>query len=183
MKILTYPNPILTNKSSEVDLPLSKEDEKVVRKMFEIVKGIGVGLAAPQIGINKRYFIVHLSEDESLTKLKKNSPDFVVINPKILFQSEVESQMIEGCLSFPEEYWKIWRSSNVQVEFTTISNQNDFIDGKDPKYKKEKFMAKDWLARIFLHEYDHLDGKLFIKRGGIKIKKEDLDDENSEIID
>jgi peptide deformylase len=175
MKILTYPNPILENKSENVNIPLNEADTELIKNMWNSVQKIGVGLAAPQVGVNKNIFIVHMSEDRDMQKGLKES-DFVVINPVITFYSELEVEMIEGCLSFPDQYYRIWRPKNIQLKYDTISNFKDFIHkGKSPVYKKQKtIQASGWLSRIIQHEYDHLNGNIFIKKGGIKLSEKDL---------
>lgn len=184
MQILTYPNPILEQKSQPVALPLSKGDQDIIREMWKLVQGIGVGLAAPQVGVNKQIFIVHLSEDKDLMKGLKER-DFVVINPRITFYSKAQVEMVEGCLSFPEEYWRIVRPANIQIEFDSISNFYDFVKkGREPKYiKRKKLLAKDWLSRILQHEFDHLLGDIFIKKGGQKLSKEELEGLEDEVVD
>lgn len=173
MKIYQYPDPILSQISKPVNIPLNTGELDLIREMWQSVQKIGVGLAAPQVGVSKQIFIIHLSEDPDLAKTVK-SPDMVIINPKIVFNSEVLTEMVEGCLSFPDEYWKIIRPANVNMEFDTIVNFVDFL--KNPKVKpifsKKIIHAKGWLARIVQHEIDHLTGKLFIKMGGEKLKNE-----------
>lgn len=182
LKILTHPNPLLEQKALLVKTPLSTEDKNLIKEMYKVVKGIGVGLAAPQVGVLKQLFIVHLSEEKVLMKEAGSLPDFVVINPKISFYSNMESEMIEGCLSFPDDYYRIWRPSNIIIEYTTISNLNNFLSGKyEPVLIRKKLKAKNWLSRILQHEYDHLNGKVFIKMGGEKLDPKELHDE--EIID
>lgn len=184
LPILKYPNPILENVSVEVNLPLASNDLELIRQMFATVKDIGVGLAAPQVGVNKRFFIVHLSGDKNLTKESRSNPDFVVINPNITFKSQVQTDLIEGCLSFPEEFYRIIRPSNILIEFTTISNTLQFVKGEEPIYKKAKLKATNWLARILQHEFDHLEGKIYTKMGGKKLTKRELElEDGDDIID
>lgn len=179
LKILTYPNSLLEQKASLVKIPLGPEDKSLIKEMYKVVKGIGVGLAAPQVGILKKLFIVHLSEEKELIKESNGQPDFVVINPKITFYSNMESEMIEGCLSFPDEYYKIWRPSSITIEFITIGNLSNFLSGKyEPVLVKKKLNAKNWLSRILQHEHDHLNGKVFIKMGGVKLDSKELHDED-----
>ena len=99
------------------------------------------------------------------------------MNPKITFFSQLESLMVEGCLSFPGEYWEIWRPANVTTEFMTMVNFVDWIkDSKvEPIYKKQTLKAKEWVARILQHEVDHLNGQLFTKMGGRKMHKSELE--------
>lgn len=174
LKIIEHPNPNLERVSQEVQVPLSIEDIQLIKDMFETVQEIGIGLAAPQVNINKQIFIVHLSEDQDLKQLTKN-PDFVVINPKILFYSQKRIRMIEGCLSFPNQYWENERPENVKVKYTTIYNLLDVINtNAEPKYGTKEVMLKNWISRVFQHEYDHLYGKLFVNMGGKQIDIEEL---------
>jgi peptide deformylase len=182
MQIITYPNPILEKPASKVKLPLDKETQNLIREMYKFVQKKGVGLAAPQVGKSLQICIINLSEDKALAK-KYKTPDFVMINPEIIFESQLKSLMVEGCLSFPEEFWQIWRSANITAVFDTISNWREFINGAEPIIKKQKnFVAKEWLARVILHEVDHLNGKLFINMKGKKLPKDELDS-NHKIVD
>ncbi|MBC7406275.1 MAG: peptide deformylase [Candidatus Parcubacteria bacterium] len=184
MKILTYPSPILTQIAKSVKLPLSSSDLDLVKNMWQTVQGIGVGLAAPQVGASLQLFIVRLSQDKDLAKKLKES-DFIVINPKITFYSQNKVSMIEGCLSFPSEYWDIVRSEIIQLEYDTIKNLKEVItkDAKPVYQKSKKLLAKGWLSRVIQHEYDHLSGKVFIKAGGKKLSKKDLANLEDAIID
>jgi|TARA_R100000455_G_C6273493_1_gene131276 peptide deformylase len=96
----------------------------------------GVGLAAPQVGVNTRVILVI---DNDITEM---------INPEITWTSSEFVMMEEGCLSVPDHYIDIERPREIKVKFQT----------RDGKYKKWKL--KGLQARIVLHEVDHLDGKL-----------------------
>ncbi len=168
LKITKYPDPILSQVAKPVEFPLTNEIKTLIRDMWETVDGVGVGLAAPQVGHSLQMCIIGLDPDR-LPKKQKIKNNFVMINPVITFQSEVQSNMIEGCLSFPDEFWQIKRSANIIVEFY------------NEKGKKEILKASSWLARVILHEVDHLNGKLYINLGGKKLKKEDFD--NNDIVD
>lgn len=156
--IVIYPNPILEKKAEKVKFPLDDETKQVILDMWEVVRKDGVGLAAPQIAVSKQICIIHLSEVEK----GKRAQDILLINPKIVFESQLESLMIEGCLSFPEQFYEIWRPANVYVEYFTEDGQ------------KKILKAKDIIARVALHEVDHLHGKLFINKGGRKVKESEL---------
>ncbi len=144
LPILTKPSPILREISEEV-----KEDEikspKIKELFLDMKKTMreknGVGLAAPQIGINKRIFVV---------KAKKDSIFF--INPIVTKKSWAKATDEEGCLSIPGVYGKVKRHKKINCTFTDI-------DGK-----KRKIQATDFLARVIQHELDHLDGILFIDK-------------------
>jgi len=107
----------------------------------------GVGLAAPQVGINKRLMVYNESGDP-----KKWMSETVMINPKIVEFSEAKDVEQEGCLSFPDMGGDVERSKWIKVEAQNL------------KGKKMKKKFKGWEARIFQHEYDHLDGTVYIDR-------------------
>jgi len=175
LKILTYPNSILDQVSNQV-MFMDAETIALIRQMYQTMEGIGVGLAAPQVGKNLQLCLVRLDKDMANTKDKEL--EFVMINPKISFYSELQVKMIEGCLSFPKQFYEIQRPANIIVEYETIANFKDFIKNEKvkPVLKKKKLSATGWLARVIQHEVDHLNGKLFINLGGRKIKEEDIDE-------
>jgi peptide deformylase len=149
-QIVIYPNKILEEACSDVKFPISDSDKEIINNMWIAVKSKGVGIAAPQIGHSLNMFIVNMSEEGQESKQYKN-PDFLVINPKIIFFSQTKTRMVEGCLSFPDQYGFILRPSNIAVEYFNE-------DGK-----KIILKAKGWLSRIIQHEFDHLEGRIFIK--------------------
>ncbi|MEM1312669.1 MAG: peptide deformylase [Patescibacteria group bacterium] len=167
LDIVTYPNSILDSEAKKVDFPLDQETKDLIKNMWNTVKDQGIGLAAPQVGVNKQICIIHL--DPELSDKHTKDLDFVMINPRITFYSQLEQQMIEGCLSFPEQYYEIWRPANIVVEYL------------DEKGKKKTLKAKDWLSRVIQHEVDHLNGKLFINMGGNKITQQDI--RNKKVVD
>jgi peptide deformylase len=105
----------------------------------------GIGIAAPQVGIAKNIIIVTLNLNN-----KKEPKVLAMINPEIIETSENFSNYEEGCLSLPGAYGRVKRPAKIKVKW-----QN--VDGNWCEKKLDK-----WDARIFLHEYDHLIGKLFI---------------------
>jgi peptide deformylase len=117
-----------------------------------------VAIAAPQIGISKRVFII---EDQS--KDRDSLPTIVAVNPKITKFSKKTKEAGEGCLSIPEYYGLVRRSTNV----TMVAYDED---GK--KYERN---SGKLLAQIIQHEYDHLDGILFIDRAEKVWTKAELD--------
>ena len=139
MEILTFGNEILTRKAKEViDFTVIP---KLVLHMFETLDKGGIGLAAPQVGVSLRLFITDVVGD------KKR----VFINPKITSTSAMTCSMEEGCLSFPGLYFPVERPEGVMIEYY------------DEENKKQGMWASGMLARVIQHEYDHLDGILFIK--------------------
>jgi len=109
----------------------------------------GVGLAAPQISVGKRVIVVEFGHesDESIPKQL-----YVVVNPEIIHKSERTVMGIEACLSVPGFAGEVNRARVVT------------ISGQDPKGKKIKIRAEGWLARIFQHEIDHINGVLYTDR-------------------
>ena len=144
-KVLHYGEPSLREKSKEVH-KVSKKISDLVRDLFDTMYAQnGVGLAAPQIGVNLRVFVIDAS-----TKEEPMEP-MVFINPKIIKKSgAVVSQ--EGCLSFPEAYTDVVRYQNVMVKATNEHGKQFVLEAKDGSL----------LARCIQHENDHLDGILFI---------------------
>ena len=127
-----------------------RELEKTVDEMVETMLGpqtgevVGVGLAANQVGINARIMIVTFNV--GTRKERKVVP---MINPEIVSQSKNTCWMEEGCLSLPGEFGEVQRPAKLKVRW-----QNEKGHWCEKKIDK-------WDARIFLHELDHLDGKLF----------------------
>jgi len=142
MKILKMGDELLRLPSS----PVSKIDDALrpfVQEMFATLEESGgIGLAAPQIGHNIRLFIVRLEDGD----------DMVFINPEILQTSEMLCVMEEGCLSIPKIYEKVSRPKEVTVQYTNLNG------------KKQMIKADGLLARVIQHEYDHLNGVLFLDR-------------------
>ncbi|WP_185863402.1 peptide deformylase [Blattabacterium cuenoti] len=143
LPIVLYGNPILRKKSLNVDFDSHEKKNKInqlIQDMFETIqKAKGLGLAAPQIGKNIRLFIVE-------TPYLKE----VFINAKILNIHGKECKFNEGCLSIPGIMGDVTRKSNVRIEYY------------DQNWKKQKRTLTGICARVILHEYDHIEGKLFI---------------------
>ncbi len=141
--IVIYGDPVLREVSEKVE-NFDTELKNLVSDMVDTLKEAqGLGLAAVQIGITKRVFIVDLSAVDITEKLR------IFVNPEIL-ETNDESEYEEGCLSFPGIYQKITRPGKVKVKAFDI-------DGKEFEIN-----VTGLAARAILHEYDHLDGELFI---------------------
>ena len=141
----------------------SKEVHKVSKKIQELVQDLletmyaknGVGLAAPQIGVNLRVFVIDVSKnDEPLNPI-------VFINPKIIKKSGSCTAQ-EGCISFPEAYTDVKRYSDVMVKALDRHGRPFVLEAKDGEL----------LARAIQHENDHLDGILFIDHCVKRVKHE-----------
>jgi len=144
--IVIYGDPVLREKAEPVG-EVNQEVKDLVSDMVDTLKKAqGLGLAAPQIGVPKRIFIVDLSAIDINGSLK------VFIDPEIVDTGDEQSEYEEGCLSFPGLYQKIARPATVRVRATDLDG-NQF-----------ELEADGMLARAVLHEYDHLEGILFIDR-------------------
>ena len=142
MEILKMGEETLREVSSPVSC-IDDEIKKLIDEMFiTLEKSNGIGLAAPQVGINIRLFIVQLEEDRGM----------VFINPEIIRTSDEQCTMEEGCLSIPKVYEKVIRPKNITLQYVDISG------------KKQLIQAGGLLARVIQHEYDHLNGVLFVDR-------------------
>ena len=151
--IVKFGNPVL-DKPAEPVTAFDDDLKKLIEDMFESMYAArGVGLAAPQIGISKRLAVIDVSF--------KEDPDakLVLANPEIV-RKEGRQRGSEGCLSIPEFREEVTRAKSV-----TVRAQD--VNGK--WYEKT---GEELLARAFLHETDHLDGKLYISH--ISALKRDL---------
>jgi peptide deformylase len=170
-KILTVPNPILREKSKSVDR-IDKKTNDLIRDLKDTLKASdnpkGVGLSAPQIGISKRVLIIEIEKK-----------DMVIINPEIEFASKEtlgkklkkDKKFLEGCLSVPNLWGFVDRPYLIKAKF----------QDETEAWQKMEFEGKE--ASLFQHEYDHLDGILFVDRilqqkGKIyQVEKNDKDEE------
>ena len=133
---------ILRKKSREVE----DVDDRIRQLLDDMIDTMheynGVGLAGPQVGILKRVIVIDLYDGNQPLKL---------VNPRIVKQKG-EQEVDEGCLSFPNEFAKVIRPTEVTAEYTDR-------DGKRIKVK-----AKELLAQAICHEVDHLNGEVFIDK-------------------
>ena len=145
LKIIEYGNPILREKSKEVT-KISKKIKTLINDMLETMyHNNGVGLAAPQVGENLRIFVIDVSDPSGPID------PMVFVNPKIIKKSGAINSY-EGCLSFPKAYTNVRRYKNVMVKALDINGRPFIKEG----------INGELLARAIQHEFDHLDGKLFI---------------------
>lgn len=148
-KINSFPDDVLRNKAQPVE-SFDSDLEKLVDDMIETMRAApGVGLAAPQIGIPKRVIVVEFG-DERDPEFPKQV--FVVVNPEITHESTDSVSGIEGCLSVPGLVGEVDRA-----QIVTVKGKNQF--GENVKIR-----AEGWLARIFQHEIDHINGVLYTDR-------------------
>lgn len=152
MDIVKLGSEVLRQKAASVDLSeIDNDMRKLLNEMFNtMLKANGVGLAAPQIGISKRFFVV--IADDGVRR--------VFINPQIISTSPGLVDYDEGCLSIPGVTQRVKRAERVTIQSYNEHGKSFTLD------------ANGLLARVILHEYDHLDGILFIDRlGEAKSKK------------
>jgi peptide deformylase len=146
LTILNYPDPKLRNKSTHVE-KIDREIEKLLEDMAETMYDApGIGLAAPQVGVNVRVIVIDVSIRQ------QDSPGLIeLINPEIISSEGVQIAE-EGCLSIPGFSSEVKRKARVKVQ------------GLDRKGKLVEFEGTGLLARAFQHEIDHIDGILYIER-------------------
>jgi len=155
MPVTVYGDSILRE---TVKLISSVDDELIrnIQDMFETMRNAnGIGLAANQVGLNKKMFIVDLKGVEGYEDFKP----LVVINPEIIEYSDELIIMEEGCLSLPDLRADVERSEFIKIKYL------------DTDEEVQEFEAESWLARVILHEYDHLIGKMIPDRVEPRIKQ------------
>ncbi len=149
-QIVTLPDPILRRKARLVTR-FDEELQILIEDMIDTMRAApGVGLAATQVGVSERVIVVEYVENEE----EENAPKklFVMINPEIKTASEETEEGIEGCLSVPGWQGEVQRALAVTVK------------GLSRRGQPMRVKAKGWLARIFQHEIDHINGIVFTDR-------------------
>src|SRR3989344_653745 len=145
-------HPVLRKKSKEVLNIKSPDVQTLIDDLIATVMDVdGVGIAAPQVYESLRIFILASHPNPRYPYAPKMKPT-AIINPKILDMSKGKAKDWEGCLSIPGLRGLIPRSKSIKVSYTSREG------------KKINKTFTDFVARIFQHEYDHLEGKLFIDR-------------------
>jgi len=141
--ILIHPDPRLKKLCDPV-AEITPEIRRLAEDMLETMYDApGIGLAAPQVGVNKRVIVMDC--------IKEGDPEpMALVNPTIIWSSEDLSVYEEGCLSIPEQYADVKRPAEVQVRWLDLDGQ-----------EQERQFSGLW-ATCVQHEIDHLDGKLFI---------------------
>jgi peptide deformylase len=142
IEIVTYGSDVLQKKASPVE-EFDAGLASLAEDMFDAIKaGKGIGLAAPQVGRSIRLFVTDVEKDKRR----------IFINPEIVLTSQEEADIEEGCLSLPGLYTKIKRPAAVRVQAYNEKGRPFTVE------------ADGLLARVLLHEYDHIEGLLFIDR-------------------
>jgi peptide deformylase len=145
LKIIKYPDPRLRKMSA----PVTQFDDELVHlaaRMLELMKEArGVGLAAPQVGQNIRLFVMNATGEPADAR--------VYVNP-VLSDADGEEEGEEGCLSLPNLTAKVWRSKKLRMQAQDLEG-NPFDE-----------LADGYIARVWQHETDHLNGQMIIDRMG-----------------
>lgn len=143
MKIITLGNELLRQKAAPIQPVGADKYQALSQEMLDALhQGKGVGLAGPQVGLLERIFVIHMDKDVPR----------VFINPSIIMTSQETAKYEEGCLSLPGIWADVIRPQAVRVQAWNEKGRPFNLD------------AEGMLARIILHEYDHLEGVLFIDR-------------------
>lgn len=146
LPIITWGNPILKQKAKPVT-EVDDEIRQLADDMFETMEAEnGVGLAANQVGVLKRLFVVSIPQPAG------PPVKHALLNPVITKRSHAKETEEEGCLSFPGVYGPVERAGEIELE------------GYDLNWKKKTIIAEGLLARAIQHELDHLDGVVFVER-------------------
>ena len=170
-KIVTLPEPILRRKARPVST-FDKNLQTLIDDMIETMREApGVGLAAPQVGISDRLIVVEYAdppeeEDEDAEPKEIKPKLYVMLNPEIVKTSEEKVLGVEGCLSIPGLVGEVERFQMIQVK------------GLNRHGRPMKVKAEGWLARIFQHEIDHVNGVVFPDRATRVWKPEPEEEED-----
>ena len=153
LPIVMHPNPILEKECEKVT-EFDKKLKKLLANMYDtMLEADGVGLAAPQVGVDLQVAVVDIGDDSGTIEL---------INPEIV-EADGSQTDLEGCLSFPGLYGEVTRPYSIKVQT------------QDRKGRTIQFQAQDFLARAIQHEIDHLHGILFTTKVEKYITEEELE--------
>ncbi|MFN2166853.1 MAG: peptide deformylase [Anaerolineae bacterium] len=136
---------VLRSKSRKVQRVTPKHAAFAQRMLETMRDAVGVGLAAPQVGVLQRFFVAEIPEDE---ENDQPAQTFILFNPEII-KAKGEQVGYEGCLSIPGYIGEVMRREQVTVQ------------GLNEKGKPVRFKVEGYVSRVFQHEIDHLDGVLF----------------------
>ncbi len=155
LPVIAYGDPVLRKVGKEITKEYPKLNELIANMWETQYHASGVGIAAPQVGLSIRLFVIDASpfaDDDDLSVEEQNFlKDFkrVFINPTIIEESGEEWAFNEGCLSIPNVREDVFRKDTVQIEYY------------DENWKKQKETLSGLAARVVQHEYDHIEGVLF----------------------
>ncbi|MDT0647855.1 peptide deformylase [Zunongwangia sp. F260] len=155
LPIVAYGDPVLRKKAKEIPEDFPKLEELINNMWDTMYNAYGVGLAAPQVGIPVRMFMIDpapFAEDEELDEKEKEqllNLRKVFINPRIIQEEGEEWGFNEGCLSIPEVREDVFRKPDIVIEY------------QDENFNTHKESYSGLAARVIQHEYDHIEGILF----------------------
>lgn len=156
LEIREVGDPVLERISEEVDInDINAEILDLIEDLkstLELGRGKGIGIAAPQIGVNKRVIVIKVPKGNINYDNDQEIPLTVMINPKWNKLSEETEEKYEGCMSVPDLRGKVERYKNIHLEY---------YNEKAEKIEKD---VSDIFARVLQHECDHLDGYVFIEK-------------------
>ena len=152
LPIYTYGQPVLRKVSQDIDADYPELDSLIANMVETLADSEGIGLAAPQIGLNIRLVIIDLDViSDDLPEYKDYKRVF--INPHIIEYDDTETEtMEEGCLSLPGIHENVKRPTRIHVKYL----DRDFVEHDE--------WISGYLARVMQHEFDHLDAKMFVDR-------------------
>ncbi|GMJ08820.1 peptide deformylase 1B [Hibiscus trionum] len=146
LKIVVYPDPILRKRNKRIDT-FDENLKKLVDEMFDVMyKTDGIGLSAPQVGMNVQLMVFNPVGERG------EGQEIVLINPRVTKYSKKTVLFNEGCLSFPRIYADVERPESVKIDAQDITGSRFTVD------------LSELPARVFQHEFDHLQGILFFDR-------------------
>jgi len=155
LPILVAPNPILRRKASLVPV-VDSHIQKLLKDLQEtMIAEDGIGLAAPQVGISKRVFVMDVPanvtvEGEEIEGADPSPNMYQIVNPEIIWASEKLATCREGCLSVPGQYAPVLRPEKIRVRY--LNEKGEMCETEFSHLQ----------AACVQHEMDHLDGKLFV---------------------
>jgi len=149
LKILHYGHPLLREKAFDLKGVGRRERELIAAMAETMYAARGIGLAATQVGVLERLFIVDVDQEDGDPNSRRLQ---VFINPEIVWESEEDAPFEEGCLSIPGINGEVYRPKRVKVQ------------ARDENFEPFELEADELLARVIQHENDHLNGILFVDR-------------------
>jgi len=150
LPIVTYNDPVLREKTKPVE-ENTPELQKLIDDMFDTMyNSSGVGLAAPQVGELIQLFVMDADSITEEVEDEVSRGPLVLINPEIVETAGEKIKMEEGCLSIPDVRDDVVRPDQVTIEYL------------DRDFNKKTITADGWISRVIQHEYDHLQGVLFL---------------------
>jgi peptide deformylase len=151
LKIIKYGHPLLREKARDVKSVGRREKDLIAAMTETMYHARGIGLAATQVGVMERLFVVDADQDREDEREESRNLR-VYINPEIIWESDEDEPFDEGCLSIPEVNGEVYRPNRIR------------ISARDENFELFEEDADELLARVIQHETDHLNGVLFVDR-------------------